>query len=133
MFGNCGFSTSCWSIYKPVVDGCAEVVFKGFLYVWYNPGLILKEVHWSGELFEIKCVLRVGKIDKRGEFPVCILKVEDFMNMEGEVEDKSSFDVEVSVKNLVKKIGSMEGCLWKSDIFSFVNGLYFKCAENESG
>jgi len=46
--------------------------------------------------------LRIAEINERRKFSVGALKVQNFMNVEREVKNKSSFDVEVSVKNLVE-------------------------------
>lgn len=102
MFGNCSFATSCRPINQPVIDSCIEVVLKWLLSVWYDSSLILQEVHWGGELFEVKCVLRVTEVNESGEFSVCTLKVENFMNVEREVENESSFNVKVSIQNLIE-------------------------------
>jgi len=46
--------------------------------------------------------LRVTQINESGEFSVSALKVEDFMNVKREIKNESSFNVKISVKDLIE-------------------------------
>ena len=55
------------------------------------------------------------------------------MKVERVVEDEGLFDVEVSVKYLVEEVGPLVGGFGEPNIFSFVDGLDFESAQNQSG
>lgn len=76
--------------------------------------------------------MRVAEIDKRREFSVGALEIEDLMDIKGEVENECGFNVKVSIKDLIEKIGSVERSFGESDVFSFVDGLDFESTQNES-
>ena len=70
----------------------------------------------------------MNQVDKYLEFPVCALKIINFLVQERVIDNDCFFDPEVSIQDLVEKVGLLIRGICQFVVFSFVDRLDLKNA-----